>query len=641
MYFVHDSLDVTYRRPQGAVQTGQTVELRARLQGDGAQAFVILADRGGERLLPMYPVDGLVSAQFTAAWEPGLMYYGFLIRERGREYYYCGTSGKGQLQEGRGSLWQVTVFDGAFETPEWFRRSVAYQIFPDRFRRSENAPMAIGAAYHQRMGRQVYLHKDWQEEPLFTPHGGNKDYAPDDYFGGDLKGIQEKLPYLQELGIGCLYLNPIFEADSNHRYNTADYERIDPLLGTNEDFENLCREAKERGIRIILDGVFSHTGADSRYFDKRNRYGNGASQKKDSPYYNWYRFSKWPTRYECWWGFETLPNVEEKEPSYGNFIHGPGGIIEKWLTAGASGWRLDVADELPDCFIKDIRRRMKQVDKDSVLLGEVWEDCSNKQGPEGRRGYVDGDELDSAMNYPLRRAILRFCKGEDDAYALEKQLFSLMENYPKPFMDACLNLISSHDETRALTYLAGGPNRFVASRAEQAAFRPGKEALARATRLFLNGTALQMFLPGVPCIYYGDEVGLLGAGDPFNRRPFPWGEEDMALHDRVRELVGLRNRSEALILGHIRMGALSGRCFAVIRYTETECVILLVNPGTVAASAGVYPSLLYKGPDGAAQVPMEGSYRELVTGQRVRVRGVLSALVPPESYRIFVKENRK
>ena len=638
MFFQHDSLDIAYRRPQGAVTAGQEVTLCARISGMGGQVFLLLQDRMGERLLPMWPTGDRFEASFFAMGEPGLMFYCFLVRENGRDYYYCGSSGKGELREGRGPLWQITVYDAGFETPAWFRSAVAYQIFPDRFCRSQSAPMALGAAQHQRMGRQVYLHRKWDEEPFYAPHGGNRNYAPDDYFGGDLNGIREKLPYLQELGITCLYLNPIFEADSNHRYNTADYLRIDPLLGTEADFKALCAEAGERGIRIILDGVFSHTGADSRYFDKRNRYGNGAYHHQDSPYYAWYRFYHWPERYECWWGFDTLPNVEEKEPSYGAFIHGPEGVLSKWLRAGASGWRLDVADELPDCFIRDVRSRVKAEDRENVLIGEVWEDCSNKQGAEGRRGYVDGFELDSAMNYPLRTGLLRFLKGEEDAFDLEGRLWSLMENYPKPFRDACLNLISSHDETRALTYLAGGPDRFTATRAEQAAFRPDAGTLARAKRLFLAGTALQMLLPGVPCIYYGDEVGLTGGGDPFNRRPYPWGREDFVLRDAVRTLVGLRRGSQAITAGHLRMGALSGQCFALIRYLGEECVVLLVNRSPVPVTASVYPSLLYKGEDGSVPVPLAGEYTELFTGERRRARSVFSAPVPAEGYCIFRKE---
>ena len=330
--------------------------------------------------------------------------------------------------------------------------------------------------------------------------------------------------------------------------------------------------------------------------------------------------------------------MEEKEPSYGTFIHGPDGVLHKWIEAGASGWRLDVADELPDCFIRDVRSRIKAEDPESVLIGEVWEDCSNKQGPEGRRGYVDGCELDSAMNYPLRTAILRFLRGDESAFDLERRLWSLFENYPKPFRDACLNLLSSHDETRAVTFLAGGPDRFTATRAEQAAFRPDGPTLARAKRLFMAGTALQMLLPGVPCVYYGDEVGLFGGGDPFNRRPYPWGREDLVMRDTVRTLIGLRQGSEAIRQGHLRMGAVSGKCFALVRYGEEECVVLLVNQSAVPVSAAIYPSLLYKGEDGEVPVPLSGQYTELFTGETLRVRSVLSALVPAEGYCIYRKE---
>ena len=223
MYFQHDSLDITYRRPQGAVKAGQEVELSVRAADIYGEVFLLLQDRAGERLVPLWPAGAeRFVVRFRAMDEPGLMFYGFLIRQDGRDWYYCGRSGRGELREDRGELWQITVYAAEFETPAWFRRSVAYQIFPDRFCRSEHAPMAAGAAYHQRMGRKVYLHGNWAEEPVYGPHGGSRTYAPDDYFGGDLNGIREKLPYLEELGITCIYLNPIFEADSNHRYNTAE-----------------------------------------------------------------------------------------------------------------------------------------------------------------------------------------------------------------------------------------------------------------------------------------------------------------------------------------------------------------------------------------------------------------------------------
>lgn len=638
--FEHDSLDIALRSPQGAVPAGEKITIGGRLvQEEGTQVFLVLVYPGNrEEQLPMTTEKGLCSVSFTAPEGPGLLFYSFLLKNGENIRWYGGRTGKGSFSPERRQSWQITVYDRDFSTPDWFRNSMCYQIFPDRFCRSSQSPWKEGAAYHRSMGRTVRLHENWQEEPEYQPASGEKDYSPNDYFGGDLRGIEEKLDYLQEMGISCLYLNPIFEADSNHRYNTADYRRIDPMLGTEEDFIRLCVQARQRGIRILLDGVFSHTGSDSRYFDKKGTYGNGACDSPSSPYYPWYRFSRYPEEYESWWGFATLPNVEETEPSYGTFIHGEGGVLQHWLEAGASGWRLDVADELPDCFIRDVRRRIKAQSPDNVLLGEVWEDCSDKQGPQGRRGYVNGDELDSAMDYPLRRAILDFCAGKLDAFDAAEAMWTLLSHYPKPFYEACLHLLSSHDEVRALSYLAGCPDRFHSSREEQAAFVPSAAALERAKERFLAATALQMLLPGVPCVYYGDEAGLQGCADPFNRRTYPWGREDEALRAQVKALIALRNGERVLHGGHMRLGALSPQVLCLVRYDESNVMVLLVNGSDAPAEALFYPALLYAGPDGDVSVPLSGVYRELGTEEVLKVYHTLQTQLAPGTYKIFRKD---
>ncbi len=582
MYFQHDSLDITYRRPQGAVKVNEEVEISARVADIHGEVFLLLRDRVGERLLAMWPVSAeRFLVRFRAMEEPGLMFYGFLIRQDGRDFYYCGSTGRGEIREDRGELWQITVYAADYETPAWFRQAIAYQIFPDRFCRSEHAPMTAGAAYHQRMGRKVYIHQNWAEEPYYRPHGGSRTYAPDDYYGGDINGIREKLPYLEELGITCIYLNPIFEADSNHRYNTADYKRVDPLLGTEEDFKALCAEAKERGIRIVLDGVFSHTGADSRYFDKRNRYGNGAYHHTDSPYFAWYRFSRWPERYECWWGFDTLPNVEEKEPSYGEFIHGPDGVLHKWLQAGASGWRLDVADELPDEVLALIRRAAKEEKPDAPIIGEVWEDAVIKESYGGRRDYALGNSLDSVMNYPFRTAVLDFLHFRIDARALRDFLRAQRMNYPEPMYYCLMNLLGSHDVERLLSALATDIVIKSLPREEQLKIPFTAEKLSRAVRLEKLGAALQFALPGVPSIYYGDEQGMEGVGDPFNRAPFREGSEE--LHKYYVNLSALRNSDPVFAEGKAFFGASSGNVLTVLRYdakkTDGSVFLTVVNRG--------------------------------------------------------------
>ena len=326
---------------------------------------------------------------------------------------------------------------------------VFYQIFPDRFCEGiENKPMPFPDRLYQ---------ADKHAEPFWQPNetGG---HLNEDYFGGDLEGIRIKLPYLREMGVDYLYLNPIFEAHSNHRYNTADYLNVDPLLGTNEEFEVLCREAAKYGIGIVLDGVFSHTGSDSRYFNREGRYGEGGAYRDpNSPYRSWYDFDpKYKGGYRSWWGFETLPEVNEETPSFVEFITGEGGVIDTWLRRGAAGFRLDVADELPDAFIEKIRTAVKRVSPEKFLLGEVWEDATTKFGFDHRRTYLLGKGLDSVMNYPFKNSVLDFVKGKP-AQQAANEILSICEHYPAPAINTALNFLSTHDTERALTVIADEP----------------------------------------------------------------------------------------------------------------------------------------------------------------------------------------
>ena len=637
MRFDHHSRILFDRRPQGAVVCGGSLRLSADADADILSASVRLFAVDGTSVFPMRRDAERMTADIPVPSAPQLAHYDFVM-ETVYGARVCGAeSGACVMRERDGARYPLTVYDGDFTTPAAFREGIAYQIFPDRFCCSSREAFLARASAREKTGRRVRVHRAWRDAPEFLPAKGESVYAPDDYFGGDLEGIRQKLPYLQSLGVTHLYLNPVFEAYSNHRYNTGDYRRIDALLGTDEDFIRLCADAKACGIALILDGVFSHTGDDSRYFDRYGRYGGGAYQSPDSPYFPWYEFTDYPNGYACWWGFPTLPNVRELLPSYRDFICGDGGVLSLWQRRGAGGWRLDVADELPDDFIRAVRKRIKQENPDAVLLGEVWDDCSDKCGPGGRRAYVDGDLLDGAMNYPLRAAILGFLAGNGDAYSFDEQLQRQREHYPKPFYDAQLNLLSSHDELRAMTYLSGAPDRNTATREEQAAFVPDAESAARGRALFLCATAVQMLLPGVPCVYYGDEAGLTGMQDPFNRGTYPWGEEDAALLSDVRQMMLLRRDSAALRRGYLRMGAVDGDVFCIVRYTDTETVIGLVNRRGAEKRVLVQPHLLYEGPDAETPIPLAGSYRTL-DGKTVTVDQTLSAVLPPYAAVIYRKE---
>ena len=456
-----------------------------------------------------------------------------------------------------------------FKTPDWIKDGTMYQIFPDRFYEGvPNKPLPFADRIYR---------PDKTGEPYFWPNEQSDGYLNMDYYGGDFAGIQQKLPYLEELGITCIYLNPIFEAHANHRYNTANYLKADPLLGTNEDFAALCAEAKKHGIRIILDGVFSHTGSDSLYFNREGRYGpGGAYRDRNSPYRSWYDFdSGYVGGYRSWWGFETLPEVEEEDPSYGNFVCGKGGVIDTWLGLGASGFRLDVADELPDDFIEKIRAAVKAHGEDKLLIGEVWEDATTKFGFDKRRTYLLGKGLDSVMNYPFKNAVLGFVCGRDAGQTMT-DILSICEHYPAPALDTALNFLSTHDTERALTVIADEPANGRGREWQSGRCVTG-DAYEEGMLKLRMAYAIIYTLPGVPCLYYGDEIGMQGYRDPFNRGFYCWDSHEERLKPVLAQLAQLRHTCEAFRTGELRVLRAEGGVLHYQRIGEFEAAEIIVN----------------------------------------------------------------
>lgn len=626
LFAYHNSREKYYRLPQGALCCRETAVLRIKLWGADAhlasvklrlwidsQELVFDSNRYNDGF------DTVHEFAIEAPAEPQLVWYYFIINLNGETIYYGARSGVGMLTHTLPEDYQITVYDPDFETPEWFRKSIVYQIFPDRFHRggrdSEKRTALDRLSFHEDRGRTVVRHEVWNEPALYKPLKGERHYSPCDYFGGDLKGIREKLPYLARLGVNCIYLNPIFEAASNHRYNTSDYMRVDPVLGDEKALKKLCSDAKKQGIRIMLDGVFSHTGDDSVYFNKYGNYDSiGAYSGKASPYYNWYRFDRFPSKYRCWWGFKSLPEVNEEEPSYRDFICQ---VLEKWSECGVTSWRLDVADELPESFIEMLRAKLKSIDKDGVLLGEVWEDASNKLWEKGLRRYVYGNELDSVMNYPFRDAIVDFFIGKLNAFELNDALASQRERYPKPFYHACMNLLGSHDSERILSALSGAPGREELSREQQAKFKLDDGSLAVGKKRLMCAAALQFSMPQPPCIYYGDEAGMTGLFDPFNRQTYPWGNEDGELLERYRLLCKLRSIKSALNSGKAAFAAFSQDVFAVLRGDSGGTVLTVVNRSSENATVCVRECDFYEGPD-AGELPFADKYVDLLSGRLYR-----------------------
>ncbi len=571
----HDSFHVRFRDPFGAVPEDTQIMIRIQVKSREKVTSVTLrlwkSDDGEERI-PMMPAkgqDGLYEAALVLD-KPNLYWYYFILEIGGNRWFYSKNpdnyGGLGCLRETPSHAYQITVYQKDYRVPLWFMDGVMYQIFPDRFHRHRYTP------FEGKEGKNYFLHENWGAQPHYEPDPDTGKILNNDFFGGNLEGIIKKLDYLRDLGITVLYLNPIFEAYSNHRYDVGDYKQIDPVLGDLSTFQTLCQKAKEKGICIILDGVFSHTGSDSVYFNKEGNYPSlGAYASKESPYHSWYRFKEFPDDYDCWWDVKTLPNVNELEPTFLEYIiDDQDSVIRYWLRNGAKGWRLDVADELPTLFLTHLRKAVKETDPEAVIIGEVWEDASNKLSYGELRRYLLGEQLDTAMNYPFRDAVLQFLLEHWDAERLHRAMMTLKENYPLHSFYSAMNLLGTHDVTRIRTLLSGAPPDYSLSRAQQAVYHltPEQRSLGRDRHRL--AAFIQMTFPGVPSIYYGDEAGMEGYRDPFNRGCYPWGAEESDLIDWYKNLIALRKAWAPLHAGEFIPLVHQGDLYGFIRRISNQ-----------------------------------------------------------------------
>ena len=504
-------------------------------------------------------------------------------------------------------LFQLSICDFKYNAPDKKYGGVIYHIFVDRFFKYGDVPTRDDAV----------LVDDWSSDiPEYPAYPGA--FLKNNYFyGGTLYGVIKKLKHLSSLGVNTIYLSPIFEAYSNHKYDTGDYSRVDEMFGGDEAFRELIREAGRYGIGIILDGVFNHTGSDSVYFNKNKKYDSvGAYNSPKSPYYSWYRFQSHPDKYTCWWGIDILPRIHPEENECAEFFVGNGGIIEKYAEMGIDGFRLDVADELSDKFISDIKTALNNKNPDSILYGEVWEDASNKIAYDTRKKYYLGSELDGVMNYPLRTGIIDYVRSKDTT-SLAYYLTDVMPNMPKRIRDAAMNLLGTHDTERILTVLGGVPSKGKSNEELLLARMTPAERKIAVRRLKCAYTALAT-LPGIPSIFYGDEAGLEGYSDPFNRRTYPWGREDKELLRHYKKIGSIRRENEAYKEGEFKLLHFDEALLIFERIFKNDRFITVINNSKEAKA-----------------LSFNGSVTELLDGKTGR-----EFSINPESAAIFNANSR-
>lgn len=581
--FYYNCLDEECKRPFGALRAGHDLSLTVfsrdgvfidrvvvvlKSDADGSETEYPMIYKGKEDGVSRYDVSFRVGSG-------GLYFYHFRLEtEWGVEERYADEND---------APWQLTVFSSSYKTPDRFKGGLVYQIFVDRFNKGKDR--------HAVFDKKNGVLKEWGDPLTVCDPDGV--YRANDFYGGNLQGIIDKLSYLKQLGVTLIYLTPIFESSSNHRYDTGDYMKLDRLVGDEEKFRQLIEMAANRGIGVILDGVFNHTGADSKYFNKFGNYpGVGAYQSEKSPYHNWYYFEESPDKYRCWWGVTVSPTLNKSDPSLRRMMLHKGGVIRKWTDMGIAGWRLDVVDELEEDYVRSLRRVIKQRDKDKLIIGEVWEDASNKISYGKRRHYLLGGELDGVMNYVFKDAIIDFvCGGDSDTFI--GRIGEIMDHYPKRALDNSFTLLGSHDTARIKSVLSG---RDVSGLTKEerlnVTLTPFEEDIAK--RRLKLAAVLQYTLPGNPMIYYGDERGMEGYEDPTNRKTVDWKYRDEDIFALYKKLGRIRKKYSSVFRGTTYLE--TGNGMAVFhRMARSRELTVLVNSGNTVLTYyidGKYVDLL-------------------------------------------------
>ncbi|MCH4177791.1 MAG: glycoside hydrolase family 13 protein [Streptococcaceae bacterium] len=556
-----------YKVPFGAVQVGGTIRLRINAScHNPLTAQLVIRQENGSNQFEYFNMNSIDDELFEINHQlpdkQGIYFYYFkFIDQQTNEVIalYGSNNGAGgagvrYCSESEVVAFSLTVYSQIEAMPSWYRDSIFYQIFPDRFYNGDESLLL------NNVKDDIFIYGKTSDSPYYI-RDRQDNVTRWDFFGGNLAGIIDKIPYLKdELGVNAIYLNPIFEARSNHRYDTGDYKHIDSLLGDEKVFKQLIDALHRNGMRLILDGVFSHVGRESKYFNYNGMYGNdiGAAQNQDSPYFEWFKFNHYPEDYKSWWGIADLPEINKFSLSYQNYIYGAkDSVLSKWNDFGIDGWRLDVADELPDDFIRGLRRNLNQY-SDKILIGEVWEDASRKIAYDQRREYILGDALQATMNYPFRSIILELLTGQIDVQKFAFQLTILEENYPEAIFYNNFNNIGTHDTERILTLLN------------------------QDHKLLNLAVGLLCTLPGVPCFYYGDEAGLDGGPDPENRKYFPWTAINQSVFEIYQSWIACRREQILLRQGHFSVFYLNDGLLGILRVIDDSFLAYLINPSNEA-----------------------------------------------------------
>ncbi len=659
----HESRDTPYRTPGGAVPAGTPVTLRFRTFHNDVtrvQARIYDLNTSAQSIDDMSLVASDVSCyqatlvndtcDFYAITlpdtQPDNVWYRFIISDGTDTAYYADDTAA--LDGGLGSpsknpvdnSYALMVYDPAFTTPSWAQNAVIYQIFPDRFRngRKNNDPTTGDPRYADpvlelpwntlpegfcRGYADAATNCPWRFGAPTTANPGSIEQPRGrDYFGGDLKGVDQNLDYLKSLGVNTLYFNPIFDSASNHGYDTQDYYTIDPYFGTQKDWDNLVKHTQQLGMRIILDGVYNHMSSDSPIFDRYHHYPTvGACESVTSPYRSWFTFHDVTpgtgtcvgtqgansATYDGWFGFDSLPVLNKSLPEIqAYFLTSTDSVSKHWLNAGASGWRLDVMGDssFPDGYWQTFRSVVKSTKPDALIIGELWQKDSTLLR------FLRGDLADTTMNYRLRDAVVGLlastnydAKGFPDSGSgilpsqFAARLSSIREDYPDAAFYSLMNLVDSHDTARILWTLTPGSATAADKELNAANVAIGKQRVEIAS-------LIQFTLPGAPTIYYGDEVGMTGNDDPDARRTYPWadlgGNPDMGLFKHYQTLASLRSQNNVLTAGDLKvlLADDSAGTVAYGRKTTSQAALVVINRGAQIQTVNI-PVVGYL-PDGLA-----------------------------------------